>query len=132
MPPLTRRRPMTWRATNTNHPLTFPGISGDSAVVQVSQVRAALFGANLAPGKLPLSVAAKIYLRRVSKSGVCFPRFDGMVRLPFGRTCGYHYVADAIRHAKAYSGSHPFGIRVYDEAGNVLETHERDGDFREQ
>jgi hypothetical protein len=34
--------------------------------------------------------------------------------------------------AIAYSGSHPFVIRVYDEAGNVLETHERDGDFREQ
>ena len=52
--------------------------------------------------------------------------------LPFGRTCGYHYVAGAIRHAKAYSGSHPFVIRVYDEAGNVLGTHEHDGDFREQ
>ena len=35
-------------------------------------------------------------------------------------------------HAKAYSGSHPFVIRVYDEAGNVLETPEHDGDFREQ
>jgi hypothetical protein len=52
--------------------------------------------------------------------------------LPFGRTCGYHYVAAAVRHAKAYSGSHTAVIRVYDDAGNVIETHEHDGDFREQ
>ena len=45
--------------------------------------------------------------------------------LPFGRTCGYHNAAGAVRHAKAYSGSHPFVIRVYDEAGKVTETHEQ-------
>ena len=33
---------------------------------------------------------------------------------------------------RAYSGSHPFVNRVYDQAHNVLETHEHDGDFREQ
>jgi hypothetical protein len=44
--------------------------------------------------------------------------------LPFGRTGGYHYAAGAVRHAKAYSGSHPAVIRIYDEAGNVVETHE--------
>jgi hypothetical protein len=47
--------------------------------------------------------------------------------LPFGRTGGYHYVAGAVRHAKAYSGSQPAVIRVYDEAGNVVETHEHAG-----
>jgi hypothetical protein len=36
----------------------------------------------------------------------------------------YHY-------AKAYSGSHPAVIRGYDEAGNVIETHEHTGDFKE-
>ena len=50
--------------------------------------------------------------------------------LPFGCTSGYHYVAAAVRHAKAYSGSHPAVIRVYDAAGNVVETHEHDGDFQ--
>jgi hypothetical protein len=51
--------------------------------------------------------------------------------LPFGRTGGYHYAAGAVRHAKAYSGSHPAVIRVYDAAGNVIATHEHEGDFRE-
>jgi hypothetical protein len=29
------------------------------------------------------------------------------------------------------SGSHHAVIRVYDEAGNVIETHEHTGDFKE-
>ena len=48
--------------------------------------------------------------------------------LPFGRTGGYHYAAGAVRHAKAYSGSHPAVIRVYDDAGTVVETHEHEAD----
>ena len=35
------------------------------------------------------------------------------------------------QHAKFYSRSHDAVIRVYDEAGNVIETHEHKGDFRE-
>jgi hypothetical protein len=50
--------------------------------------------------------------------------------LPFGRTCGYHYAAGAVRHAIAYSGSQPAVIRVYDEAGSVVETHEHESVFR--
>jgi hypothetical protein len=34
----------------------------------------------------------------------------------------------AIGHAKFYSGSHFAVIRVYGEAGNVIETHEQAGD----
>ena len=30
-----------------------------------------------------------------------------------------------------YSGSHDAVIRVYDDAGNVIETHEHAGEFRE-
>jgi hypothetical protein len=30
-----------------------------------------------------------------------------------------------------FSGSHDAAIRVYDAAGNVIETHEHAGDFRE-
>jgi hypothetical protein len=30
-----------------------------------------------------------------------------------------------------FSGSHDAVIRVYDEAGNVIETHEHAGDFKE-
>jgi hypothetical protein len=39
--------------------------------------------------------------------------------------------ANAIDHAKFRSRSHNAVIRVYDEAGNVIETHEHTGDFKE-
>ena len=38
---------------------------------------------------------------------------------------------DAIEYAQFYSRSHDAVIRVYDDAGNVLETHEHTGDFKE-
>ena len=38
---------------------------------------------------------------------------------------------DAIGDAKFFSRSHDDVIRVYDAAGNVIETHEHKGDFRE-
>jgi hypothetical protein len=52
--------------------------------------------------------------------------------LPFG---GLWYgepkaVSNAIAYAKHRSGSHDAVIRVYDEVGNVIETHERTGDFK--
>jgi hypothetical protein len=52
--------------------------------------------------------------------------------LPFGRLwCGEpNAVSNAIGYAKFYSRSHDAVIRVYDEAGNVLETHEQAGDFK--
>jgi hypothetical protein len=36
-----------------------------------------------------------------------------------------------IGYAKLFSRSHDAVIRVYDEAGNVIETHEHVGDFKE-
>ena len=51
--------------------------------------------------------------------------------LPFG---GIWYgepnaVSNAVGYAKFYSRSHDAVIRVYDEAGNVIETHEHAGEF---
>ena len=40
-------------------------------------------------------------------------------------------VSNAIGYAKFYSRSHEAVIRVYDAAGNVIETHEHTGDFKE-
>jgi len=40
-------------------------------------------------------------------------------------------ISDAIGYAKFYSRSLHAVIRVYDEAGNVIETHEQAGDFKE-
>jgi hypothetical protein len=40
-------------------------------------------------------------------------------------------ISNAVVYAKFYSRSHDAVIRVYDDAGNVIETHEHAGDFRE-
>ncbi len=41
-------------------------------------------------------------------------------------------IAQRIDYAKHYSRSHDAMIRVYDAAGNVIETHEHAGDFKER
>ena len=53
--------------------------------------------------------------------------------LPFGRLWygEPNAVNNAIGYAQFYSRSHDAVIRVYDEAGNVIEAHEHKGDFRE-
>ena len=53
--------------------------------------------------------------------------------LPFGRLWYGEpdAISNAISYAKFYSRSHDAMIRVYDEAGNVIETHEHAGDFKE-
>jgi hypothetical protein len=40
-------------------------------------------------------------------------------------------ISNAVGNAKFYSRSHDAVIRVYDKAGNVIETHENTGDFKE-
>jgi hypothetical protein len=39
--------------------------------------------------------------------------------------------SNAIGYAKFYSRSHDAVIRVYDDSGNVIETHENKGEFKE-
>ena len=53
--------------------------------------------------------------------------------LPFGRLWygEPNAVANAIGYASQYSRSHDAVIRVYDETGNVIQTHEHVGDFKE-
>ena len=50
--------------------------------------------------------------------------------LPFGRLLYGEpdAVGDAVNYAKFYSRSHHAVIRVYDAAGNVIETDEHTGD----
>jgi hypothetical protein len=50
--------------------------------------------------------------------------------LPFGGLW-YLEVSDAVEYAQFFSRSHDALIRVYDAAGNVIETHEHKGDFKE-
>ena len=40
-------------------------------------------------------------------------------------------INNAIGYAKFRSRSHDAVIRVYDEAGNVIETHDHGGDFKQ-
>jgi hypothetical protein len=53
--------------------------------------------------------------------------------LPFGRLRygGPDAANNAIDYAKFRSRSHDAVIRVYDERGNVIETHEHAGDLKE-
>jgi hypothetical protein len=53
--------------------------------------------------------------------------------LPFGRLWygEPHAISNAIGYAKFYSRSHNPVIRVYDAVGNVIETHEHAGEFKE-
>ena len=52
--------------------------------------------------------------------------------LPFGRLWydGPNPISNAVGYAAHHSRSHDAVIRVYDEAGNVIETHEHTGDFK--
>jgi hypothetical protein len=49
--------------------------------------------------------------------------------LPFGRL--WYGEPNAIGYAEHDSRSNDAVIRVYDEAGKVIETHEHKGDFKE-
>ena len=40
-------------------------------------------------------------------------------------------ISNAIGYAEHFSRSHDAVIRVYDDVGNVIETHEHKGDFKE-
>jgi hypothetical protein len=53
--------------------------------------------------------------------------------LPFGRLwyAEPSAISNAIGYAKFFSRSHDAVICVYDAAGNVIETHEHIGDFKE-
>jgi hypothetical protein len=53
--------------------------------------------------------------------------------LPFGRLWygEPNAASNAIGYAQHHSRSHDAVIRVYDDAGNVVERHEHKGDFKE-
>jgi hypothetical protein len=74
----------------------------------------------------------------VGRSGEEVPGMIAMVdlisdALPFGRLWygEPNAVSNAIGYAKFYSRSHDVVVRVYDEAGNVIETQEHAGDSKE-
>jgi hypothetical protein len=46
-------------------------------------------------------------------------------------TAGRNAIINAVDYAKFRSRSHDAVIRVFDEAGNVIKTHEHEGEFKE-
>jgi hypothetical protein len=57
------------------------------------------------------------------------PRVRGLSHSPLA--CEPDAVNNAIGYAKYRSRSHDSVIRVFDDAGNVIETHEHRGEFKE-
>jgi hypothetical protein len=55
------------------------------------------------------------------------------MRLPFGRLWygEPNAISNAVAYAVFYSRSHYAVIRVYDEAGNLIETDQHTGEFKE-
>jgi hypothetical protein len=53
--------------------------------------------------------------------------------LPFGRLWygELNAISNAVNYARFYSRSHDAVILVYDDAGNVIQTHEHAGEFKE-
>jgi hypothetical protein len=53
--------------------------------------------------------------------------------LPFGRLwyAGPNAASNTVDYAKLFSRSHDTVVRVYNEAGNVLEAHEHKAEFKE-
>jgi hypothetical protein len=76
-----------------------------------------------------MSVEAYEVRQRSDKRGVDLV-FDA---LPFGRLWygDPNAASNAIDYAKFYSRSRDAVIRVWDEAGNVIQTHQHKGDFKE-
>jgi hypothetical protein len=71
-------------------------------------------------------------MHRANNNGLStFEPVDNLISdaLPFG---GLWYTTpdDAVDYAEFYSRSHDAVIRVYDKAGNVIETHEHAGTSR--
>ena len=119
-----------WQATNAS------GITDDvsSSVRSATPVRAANARASFGPisqhiRNKTLGVHAYEVGPRKDRRGVDLIS-DA---LPFGRLWydGPNAASNAIGYASQYSRSHGAVISVYDEAGNLIETQEYKGDFKE-
>jgi hypothetical protein len=80
---------------------------------------------------IAMSSSQRLYEVRPRKDGRGFDLISDA--LPFGRLWydGPNAVTNATGYAMHDSRSSDAVIRVYDEVGNVIETHEHAGDFKE-
>ena len=80
-------------------------------------------------GKLPASISRLLSFFHL-KDEALWPTVVHSDALPFGRLW-YDTPDNAIGYAMHSSRSHDAVIRVYDDAGNLIETPEHAGEFRE-
>jgi hypothetical protein len=83
---------------------------------------------------MPVTVATKKNARLRSPTAQrSSRRRSASDALPFGRLWygEPNAVSNAIGYAEFFSRSHDAVIRVYDDAGSVIETHEHTGEFKE-
>jgi len=116
-------------------------LAAPAAYSQTERFSASLIGANEVP---PINTAGTAdFDMTIQPSGITFslnfsdlssPDHRGVDlisdALPFGRLL-YEDASAAVDYAKFRSRSHDAVIRVYDDAGNMIETHEQVGDFNE-
>jgi hypothetical protein len=79
------------------------------------------------PCRMPSTIPVHVYEVRPRKDHRGFDLISDV--LPFGRL--WYAEPNAIGYAKFYSRSHHAVIRVYDAVGNVIETREHAGNFKE-
>jgi hypothetical protein len=76
---------------------------------------------------------APLTIRHLTRLHKAIASFDVISdAMPFGRLwyVGPEAAANATGYVKFYSRSHQAVIRVYDEAGNLIEAHKHAGDLR--
>ena len=80
---------------------------------------------------IAMTSSQHLYEVRPRKGGRGFDLMSDV--LPFGRLWygEPNAITNAIGYAIHYSRSHDAVIRVYDDAGDTMETHEYKGDFKE-
>jgi hypothetical protein len=77
-----------------------------------------------------MSISIHVYEVRARKDRRGFDLVSDA--LPFGLWYGEpNAISNAINYAKFFSRSHDAVIRVYDESGTVIKTHEHAGAFKE-
>jgi hypothetical protein len=89
-------------------------------------VAPATTGAPQVPGMIMVTIGTAIALWCV----FTFVFIGEGTPAPF-KALWYTNADDAVEYATCFSRSHDAMIRVYDDAGNVIQTHEHKGDFKE-
>jgi hypothetical protein len=120
--------------STTNGPMRSTLLLGVSIIRKISRQRRMFTRRNGCPGSISSTLefaSSRRYEIRPRKDHRGVDVTSDVI--PFGRLWYGEpdAINNAIGYAKFYSRLHDAVIRVYDNAGNVIETHEHTGDFKE-